>query len=165
MEGTFSLADLAATNTDEIAVLTSRLPEPGIFTVRGTEVGAKEVGNDPNKPKLVQFGFKAEILEAEPHDKLVDKEKLIGRTLSEGYTLWPENLAESIGLLKGRYMLVGLPNTGRMGGVEGEEPGWLDGIVNHIYKIRVRRYTNKNGQEQAGFDWLKVEQAEESAAA
>ena len=163
-EAAFSLADLASLNTDEIATLTSRLPEPGIFVVRGVGVKASESNTDPEKPPLYRFGFESEILAAELLDKTKDAEKFVGRKLNESYTLWPDSIQEAIGLLKGRYQMVLLPNTGIMGGVEGHDPGWLDGIVGHIFRIRVRRYTTARG-EQAGYDWLPTEEAAAAAKA
>lgn len=159
-----SLADLASLNTDEIATLTSRLPEAGIFVVRGVGVKAAESNTDPEKPPLFRFGFESEILAAELLDKDKDPEKFVGRKLNESYTLWPDSITEAIGLLKGRYQMVFLPNTGMMGGVEGQAPGWLDGIVGHIFRIRVRRYTTARG-EQAGYDWLPTEEAAAEAKA
>lgn len=151
-----SLADLADMNTDEIAVLMNRLPEPGMFLVQGLESSAKESRSE-GKPPLFRFGFKSEILVAEPLDKEADPEKFVGKNLTESYTLWPDQLAESIGLLKGRYIQVGLSPIGRMGGVEGAAPGWIDTIVGHKFWIRVRRFV-ANGTERAGFDWLPTEE-------
>lgn len=157
-----SLADLAAMNTDDVAVLTSRLPVEGIFLVRCTELGFTQsestidpATNQP-RPPLFRLGIKTEILEAKPLKKDVDAETLVGRTLTESYVLWPAQFREAVGLLKGRYKLVDLPYTGNVGGVEGQEPGWVDGAVNHIFRVRVRHFTSK-GNERAGFDWLPAE--------
>lgn len=155
-----SLADLAALETDQIETLMSRVPDEGIFTVKGTEVGASE-NREEGKPPLFSFRFTAEILEAEPLAKDKDPEKYVGRKLNERYTLWPQDFSESVGLLKGRYARIGLDNTGRLGGVDGEEPGWLDGMVDHIWKIRVRHFKSKDGQVRAGFDWLPMEEDKE----
>lgn len=154
-----SLADLAEMNTDEIAVLMSRLPEAGMFLVQCTGATAGE-SRVEGKPPLFRFGFKSEILVAEPLNKELDAEKLVGKNLTESYTLWPDQLAESIGLLKGRYIQVGLTPAGRMGGVEGAAPGWIDTIVGHKFWIRVRRFT-ASGTERAGFDWLPTEETKE----
>lgn len=160
MSDFLSLADLAALETDEIATLMSRLPEAGLFTVRGQEVKASQTpGRTEDEPPLFRFGFNMEIVEAAPLDKKVDPEKLVGKKLNESYTLWPSNVEEAIGLLKGRYQQIGLPNKGRLGGVEGQEPGWLDGMVSHLWKVRVRR-AEVNGTERAFFDWLPVKKAD-----
>lgn len=157
--GFVSLADLAAMNTDEIAVLTSRLPDEGIYLVRCTELNISESeSQDPTKPNLFRVNYNTEILEAKPLGKDKDPESYVGRTLKEGYVLWPTQFRELIGLLKGRYKIIGLPFTGALGGVEGQEPGWLDGAVNHIFRIRVRHFTDKNKNERAGYDWLPEEE-------
>src|SRR5882762_3167378 len=90
--GFLSLADLAAQNTDEIAVLTSRLPEAGIYTVRGKEVAlSQSPPRAEGEAPLFRAGFQVEILEAKPLDKAKDAEKLVGRTMRESYTLWPDD--------------------------------------------------------------------------
>lgn len=152
-----SLADLAAMQTDEIATLTSRLPEAGMFTVRGTGVKASEsAGKEEGQPPLFRFGFGFEVLEAQPLDKNKDPESFIGKTLRESYTLWPSDFAEAIGLLKGRYQAIKLANTGALGGVEGMDPGWLDNITGHVFRVRIRHFESKSGT-RAGFDWLPYE--------
>lgn len=159
--GFMSLADLAAMNTDEVQVLMSRLPEKGMYLVLGEEVTASESRDesDSTKPPLFAFTFKAKILGAELLDKEKDPESLVGRTLNDRFTLWPSDFTECIGLLKGRYKTVGLPYEGAMGGVEGQDPGWLDAVVGHKFMIRVRHYSTKNG-ERAGFDWKAIESDE-----
>ena len=163
--GFMSLADLAAYNTDDIAVLTSRLPDEGIFLVRGEEVKAAESeARTPGEPPLFSFTFHLEVLEAAPLDKSKDPESYVGKKMRDRYVLWPSDFSEAIGLLRGRYQLVGLPNTGALGGLEGAEPGWLDGVVGHIFRIRVRHWTAKDGSERAQFDWLPQEEKESAEA-
>lgn len=158
MGGFISLQDLAEMNTDEIKVLLSRVATPGVFRVRGKSVAGKqgEVGED-GRPPITRFNFSLEILDGKPADKSVDMETLIGKNINQSYALYPSDLAEGIGLLKGMYQKVGLPYSGMaLGGVEGKEPGWLDGIVNHEFDIRVRNAPDKTGQMRAYFDWLPV---------
>jgi len=164
--GFMSLADLAAMDAqaEGIAVLTSRLPAAGMYIVRGKEVKASESRKE-GEPPLFSFIFTAEILEAKPLDKEVDAERLVGRTLTERYTLWPTDFREAVGLMMGRYKIIGLPFEGRMGGVEGQEPGWLDGLTGHLFQVRVRHFTDKNNNERAGFDWLPYKQEGEEKAA
>lgn len=165
-EAGFSLADLANLDTDDIQVLMSRLPAEGIFVVRGTEVKAGMNEPKDDKPPLMYFQYQMEILDAKPLDKKVDPETLVGKNLRERYTLWPKDLAEILGLLKGRYKTVNLPTAGVLGGVEGQEPGWTDGIVNHVFRVRVRHWEGKTGQVNVQFDWLayETEESEENAA-
>ncbi len=165
--GFLSLADLAALNTDEVETLMNRLPDQGIYLVRGGEVKAAESRDesDSSKPPLFSFTFASEILGAEPLDKSKDPESYVGRSLRDRYTLWPSDFQEAIGLLKGRYKTIGLGNEGQLGGVEGQDPGWLDGITGHVYRVRVRHFDSKNGK-RAAFDWLPAEDesADEEAA-
>lgn len=162
--GYLSLADLASMVTDDIQTLTSRVPDAGIFYVIGKEVSATETqSDDPNKPPLFRYNFLADILMAEPLDKSKDPESYVGRTLREGYALWPTDFAQMIGLLKGRYKTVNLDNTGHLGGVEGSNPGWLDNMVGHKFRIRIRHGKTKSGETAAYFDWLPMESEEATA--
>jgi len=169
----FSLADFAGLDTTEVKELTSLLPPAGIFAIRCTSaiLGANmpEEGavNEDGTPKLPLFNcaYKLEVLEAQPLDKTLDAEKMVGRALSQRFTFWPSNFEEQIGLLKGMYKKVGLPNAGKVGGMEGGEPGWIDGAVEHLFKIRIRHGKVK-GSDQAFFDWVgPIEGAESSEAA
>jgi hypothetical protein len=163
--GYMSLADLASFNTDEIETLMSRVPDAGIFTVAGKEVTVSMTeSEDGEKPPLFRINFLADILIAEPLDKKKDPESYVGRTLREGYALWPSDFSACIGLVKGRYKVVGLERDGALGGVEGQEPGWLDNMVSHKFRIRVRHGKRKDGQTQAYFDWLPLEDEEKEAA-
>lgn len=164
--GMFTLADLANLSTDEATVLMSRLPDTGIFVVRGVEVRAGITDPVPDQPQMFFFNFQAEILEADPLDKNKDRDSYVGKTLRERYTLWPNDFKTMLGLLQGRFKIVGLPFTGPVGGVEGSPPGWIDSWVGHIHRVRVRHWTGKNGNQNAAFDWLalKEDKREEVAA-
>lgn len=154
MSGFISLAELAASSTDDVAVLLSRVPNAGIFRVKGKSVSGKQAEPVENKPPLIRFGYVYTIMSGKPTDKNVDIETLIGRDIQEAYTIWPDQLAEIIGLLKGRYQKVGLPNSGmKLGGVEGMEPGWLDTVVGHEFDIKITTGT-KDGVTRAYYDWL-----------
>jgi hypothetical protein len=166
----FSLADLAGMNTDDFAVVKSRLPMAGIWTC--LVVGAALGQNDPQpgKPPLFYAEHKFESITIDPvvKDDSVDPASFAGRKLSDRTTFWPDSFAQEIGLLKGKYVKVGLDVTGNLGGLteQGGEPGWLDGAVGKIVKIKVRHFTDKNGVERAGIDWVEgVEGIEDSAAA
>lgn len=161
----FSLAELAAFNTDEIEAIESRTPEPGVFRVKGISASMKQgEASDDGKPGLVRVAWVLEIVDGKPVDKSKDIEKLIGRKLTQSFTLWPDDIVELLGLLKGMYQKVGLPNNGILGGVEGKEPGWLDTVVNHEFDIRVRTAIVKSGDKRAFFDWLKPEEKKDEAA-
>lgn len=168
----FSLADFADQVTDEIKALDSLLPPAGTFAIRCTDAAlgeneAKE-GIDQNTglpyPPLYFTGYKYEILEAKPIDTSIDKDSLVGRVLNERYTFWPSGMNDAIGLLKGRYAKVGLSNTGRMGGLEGKEPGWIDGAKEHIFGIKIRHANTKDGSARAYYSWFALEVGESGAS-
>lgn len=162
----FSLADLAGMNTDAVATLTSLLPAVGVYTVRGLDIKAGRNEGQDGKPPLFFFTFSSEILDAKLVDKNIDVEALVAakRKLSDSFTLWPNQFQDMIGLLKGRYKTIGLPNTGeRLGGVEGQPPGWLDGIVNYVYKVKVTHHVNK-GDTRARFTYMKQDDSGDEAA-
>ncbi len=153
-QGFFSLADLAAFNTDEVVTLTSRVPTPGLYTVVGKVAGLKmTVSNDDSKPPLIRLGVETEVMDFLPIDKTIDVSKFIGRKLSDSITLWPNEMEQEIGLLKGRYQKAGISNIGMMGGVEGQPPGWIDNAIGAIWQIKVGSFVDKNGETRARMDW------------
>jgi len=152
-----SLADFAADNSDDVAAIASRLPDAGTFICRGLDISTSlYVPEDPEGQTQLVITFQHEILMADPVNKDKDPESLVGRTIMERYTLWPKDFRELLGLLRGRYKRIGLPISGPNGGAEGIV-GWLDGIVDWGYQVRVRHYTTKSGDERAGFDWKRVD--------
>lgn len=167
--GSFSLADLANMDTTEVQELSSRLFPAGLFDVRCTSVtlgmnDAKEGINEKTGREydpVPYVDFKYEILAAQPLDKSVDADSLVTRTLSDRVTLWPDQLMEEIGYLKGNYAKIGLPNAGVFGGMEGGEPGWLDGAVDHIFPIKVTHSKpNSEGIQRTRINWQKNPNAE-----
>jgi hypothetical protein len=157
-----SLADLAGIDTSGMAAMTSRLPEVGIYLVRGKEVElTRSESNDPAKPPLHRVNWKTEILAAQLHaDSETDPDDIAGRDLNHSDTLWPDDMKECIQLVMGRYKTVGLPFQGTLGGVEGHEPGWLDSMVGHMFRIRVRHATTKDGNQRAYYDWQALTEEE-----
>ena len=168
-----SLADLADMNTDEIKSLDSRLFPEGIFAVRGTEAllsKSEKEGIDPetNEPFLPLFALnhKFEILEAKPLDKGIDPESMVGRVLTQRRTFWPKSFLEEIALVKGDYEKIGLETAGRMGGAEGSEPGWIEGIVDHTFALKVTHSKpNKDGTQFVRINFLKIKKQETDEAA
>jgi hypothetical protein len=154
--GFISLQDLAGMNTDDIKALASRVAAPGIFRVRGLTVNMKQgEPSDDGKPGIFNLTYNFEILSAQPTDKSVDPENLVGKKINERFAIFPQDLVEGIGLLKGKYQKVGLPFSGMpMGGLEGAEPGWVDTVVNAEFDVRIRNAPGKDGQLRAFFDWL-----------
>lgn len=152
-----SLADLVAAGTDDIAVLTSRLPAEGIFIVRGEAV-KREVLNPktPEQDEMLKVGITLEILNAQPLNKETDPESLMGKKINDTRLMNAENFKERVGLLKGDYKKVGLPYTGEMGGLA-EQKGWLDGVIGFPFQVRVRHVTSKNGSQAAYLDWGRID--------
>lgn len=152
-----SLADLVAQGTDDVAVLTSRLPAEGIFIVRGESV-KREVLNPktPEQDEMLKIGIMLEILNAQPLDKTIDPTTLVGKKIADTRLMTAETYKERMGLLKGDYKKVGLPYNGEMGGLA-EVKGWLDGVITFPFQVRVRHVTAKNGSQQAYLDWSRME--------
>lgn len=162
----FSLADLGNTETDEIKAIESLLFTPGLYDVK---IISMNLGQLPAKEGLDDKGNsyaplffvdeKYEVLEAEPLDKAIDPEGLQGRTISNRTTFWARSMPEfqeQIGLLKGRFQKAGLDNTGKIGGVEGGEPGWLDNAADEIIKIKVTHTKpNDEGVQYQRITWQK----------
>jgi len=160
--GFFSLSELASMDTTALPALTSLIPAAGVYFMRGEDVkGGENQSQDESKPNLFYFNFVGEILEAKLVDKSIDPETLVGRKLTDNFTLWPNQFKELLGLLKGRYKTVGLVYDGpRLGGVDGQEPGWLDNWVGHEYHVKISHYTDKGGNVRARFTYMKPQNDE-----
>lgn len=159
-----SLMDLMTVNTDDIAILTSRLPTQGIFIVRGKEVKREGLpAKTPEQDDMVKILIQTEIIQAWPADQSLSGEELIGKTITDVTLFSADTYKERLGLLKGNYKKIGLPSEGLMGGTP-EEQGWLDGIIGFPFSLRVRHSTNaKTGQENAWIDWMRIEREHEAA--
>src|SRR5688500_12404444 len=94
----FSLADLAGMNTDDFAIIKSRLPMAGIWTclVAAAALGQNEA--QPGKPPLYFAEHKFESITIDPvvKDDSVDPASFAGRKLSDRTTFWPNSFAEEI---------------------------------------------------------------------
>ena len=164
--GFTSLAELAELDTDEIKSLDSRLFPEGLFVIRCTDVGLSEStkeGIDPEtgEPFLPLYSctHKLEVLEARPLDKHLAPESLVGRVITQRRTFWPKSFTDEIGLVKGDYKRISLPTAGKMGGLEGAEPGWLDGIREQIFEVKVSHSRpNKDGNQFVNVNWQKRDQ-------
>lgn len=151
-----SLADFAQQSTDDVAVVMSRLPDEGTFTVIGEAVTITMTQKTPEDSPLFTVAISYIIQEAAlPPTSTKDPESYIDRRIQERVTLWPDDFRQALGLLKGMYRRIGLPTDGAPGGIP-EVPGWLDGIAKHPFSVRIRHFTDKNGTERAGYDWKRV---------
>jgi hypothetical protein len=159
--GFSSLMDLAAFDTSDLKAQVSRLARQGIYIVELKKAQLVEVPpQDPADPISFRLNLSSDILQFVPLDKNETVEDMAGRSLNESFFLSSKDIKEAIQLLMGRYKTVGFRCKGTMGGVEGSEPGWIDEGVGKRIVVRVRHYTNKQGQDQAAFDWLSAKQME-----
>jgi hypothetical protein len=165
----FSLADLANMETDEIRALESRLFPAGKFTVRGVsaqigEIEAKEGLDENGEPYLPLYfaEFKYIVLEADPLDKTVDPASIENRVITNRKVFWPKSFNDEIGLLKGDYIKIGLEPVGRLGGLEGGEPGWLDTIVDHVFELKVAhsKANPETGAQRVMINFLRTQREE-----
>ena len=154
-----SLADLAGSDTTEIAVLRSRLQAAGIYLVSFTEVGMTEaLSDDPTKAPRVNLNFIGVVdlfqpLEgADTDEGMKAAEDMVGKRYMQRETIWASDLKESIGLLKGRYQSAHLAASGVLGGIAGTT-GWLDGVVGQRVGIRVR-HRQVGDDTRVYYDWL-----------
>lgn len=151
-----SLADLANSNTDDIAVLRSRLTRAGIYVVTMTEAGFQdiELANPDDKPRIaLNYAGMIELYQPleRDEDSSFDPASLIGKNFRQRETVWLEDVAEAVGLIKGRHVAAHFAVTGVIGGVDGTE-GWIDNVVGQRVAIRVRH--SKGEDTRVYHDWL-----------
>lgn len=150
-----SLTDLADMNTDDIAVLRNRLQREGIYIVEMESAEMREIEQeDPTKKPRASLRWQGSIVYYEPlnpnaEDSDVD---MIGKAYNQFETVWLSDLAEAIGLLKGRYVAAHLPVAGAMGGFA-DKTGWLTDVVGKRVAIRVR-HVSRNDDTRVYYDWL-----------
>lgn len=165
-EFSFSLAELAGFDSSDIAAIASRLPEPGLYTVRCDEIGfiAGQQREDDDRPPLHRLVAKMFILDAKPLNKKIDPDKLIEKNLPWSYPMFTTDIEKTIGLLKGQYAKIGLPTDGVMGGFHDDESGtqiegWIDGLLGQQLDIRV----NVRG-ERVFYDFVPPKKTESEEA-
>lgn len=153
-----SLMDLATFDTDEIGTLLSRNLPDGLYTMAITDFEGSETEPKDDKPPLVQFKYEYTVESAQLVKKgEYDPVTLVGRKVPHTITFWPKDLQQVIGLLKGSYQKVGLPNTGPIGGAVamGGQPGWADNAVGARIIVKVQSFMS-NGQERTFYEWVKA---------
>lgn len=157
-----SLMDLANLDTSDMKAQLSRLRKEGMYalTLQKIEVKEQPPQDDPAKPMNYNVAIPG-LIEMFWPIKEEDKERasdVIGQTLADRHFLFGENLRDSLELLMGRFKSAGFRHKGRMGGMEGQDPGWLDEAVGKRVIARVRHGTRAGGNEQAYIDWLNPKQ-------
>lgn len=160
-----NLMDLATIDTSDLSAQTSRLQRQGIYVLDITEMKfVEQPPQDPADPMNYNLTSKGVILAFAPLDPADEQyvESMIGKDLRERIFVYGKDIKESIQLLMGRFKTAGFKHKGVMGGVEGGPAGWIDEAVGKRIAIRVRQYTNRNGQEQVSIDWLSPKQMEKN---
>lgn len=159
--GFLSLAALAGADTDGVQTLLSRVPTAGVWQVRGEAVKITQGEANEKGPGPFRVGFVYLVMGGKATDPDYDSDKMIDRKLRESTTIWPSDIEEGIGLLKGRYQKAGIDNKGAMGGVEGMEPGWVDNFVTAEFEVRIR-HGQRNGDTVAYYDWQPITPPEDN---
>lgn len=161
--GFLSLAALAGADTSEIAALANRVPAAGVWLVKGDAVKLSQGEGRDGKPGAFRIGYNYLIMGGKATDPNFDNEKMVNRKIREGFTIWPDDIEEGIGLTKGRFQKAGIDCTSpkHLGGMESMEPGWLDNFVGSELNLRIR-HGQRNGETVAYYDWLPLEAPESS---
>ncbi len=158
-----NLMDLATVDTSDLSAQTSRLQRQGLYVVELHELKfVEQAPQDPADPMNYNLTTQGTILAFVPLDPSESAEGMEGRNLRERIFLYGKDSKEGIQLLMGRFKTAGFKHKGIMGGVEGAPAGWVDDAVGKRIALRVRHYTNRNGQEQVAIDWLSPKQMEKA---
>lgn len=142
-EADFSLADLAQLDVSEIAEVRFESLPAGIFNFQGVEAKLDKGTNRDDETRFI-LTLKMEVTECTAlTERGFTKEELIGKKHTEKMYIVPEKAAEGIGMIRAFYGDIGLPNEGALGGVEGMEPGMIDGFVGHEFKGKIIKQARK----------------------
>lgn len=139
----FSLADLAELDASEIAEVRFEQLPAGTYRFRGVSAGFIDTENAQDERRIV-LDMKFEVVECKHClERGVDKEDLIGKRHGEKQYVVPAKATEGLGLIRAFIGDIGLPNSGPFGGVEGKEPGIVDGIVDHEFDAKIVKKPRK----------------------
>ena len=144
MEEEFSLAELADLDVSDIAEVRFESLPAGLYVFRGTGAKLEDTRNAEGERRFVAT-FQMEVIECKTClERGVDKEDLIGKKHTEKQYIVPEKAPEGIGLIRSFIGDIGLPNAGKLGGVEGSETGIIDGFVGHEFTGKIIKQARKN---------------------
>lgn len=144
----FSLADLAELDASDIAEVRFESLPAGIYVFRGESAQFEDTTNKDDERRIVLI-VKFEVVECKQVlTRGIEKEELIGKKHSEKFFVVPAKAAEGLGLIRAWIGDAGLPNAGPFGGVEGKEPGIVDGIVGHEFTAKIVKRPNKNNPSE-----------------
>ncbi len=139
----FSLADLAQLDASEIAEVRFESLPAGLYTFRG-ESAAFEDGTNRDDERRIILVVKLEVVECKKAlERGVNPDELIGKKHTEKFYVVPAKAAEGLGLIRAWIGDIGLPNEGPFGGVEGSEPGIIDGIPGHEFPGKIIKQARK----------------------
>lgn len=142
-EAEFTLADLAGLDASEIAEVRFESLPAGLYVFRGEAAQLEDTTNRDDERRIV-LTVKLEVVECKSViERGVEKEDLIGKKHTEKFYVVPAKAAEGLGLIRAWIGDIGLPNEGPFGGVEGVEPGIIDGIPGHEFPGKIIKQARK----------------------
>lgn len=139
----FSLADIAQIDAADIAEVRFESLPAGLYVFRGESASFEETTNRDGERRVV-LTVKMEVAECKSvMERGYDKDELIGKKHTEKFYVVPAKAAEGLGLIRAFIGDIGLPNEGPFGGVEGTEPGIVDGIPGHEFTGKIVKQGRK----------------------
>jgi hypothetical protein len=153
----FSLADLADLDATEIAELRRENLPTGAYRF-AVESAVLSEGVDKDNIKRFEVKFVMNVIECTAcTERGVDKESLVGKKHTEIKYIKPATAQDDIGYLRGWVTDIGCDSTGRLGGVPGAEPGFIDGTVGHEFVAQIKVKVGSKTDPTAKFARLVVD--------
>lgn len=148
----FSLADLANLDVTDIAEVRFESLPAGLYTFRGVSAKFEDVVNRDDERRL-RLMLKMEVAEVKSvldrdYKTPEAKEGLLGKVHTETQYIVPDKAPEGIGLIRSMFSDLGLPNTGALGGVEGQPEGMVDAFVGHEFPGKIIAQPRKGDPTQ-----------------
>lgn len=152
VEEEFSLADIAQLDASEIAEVRFEVLPAGVYVFRGLDAKFEDGTNKDDERRII-LKAQLEVVEVK---SVIDRDfkteearaELLGKKHTEKMYVVPAKAAEGLGLIRSFIGDIGLPNEGPFGGVEGSEPGIVDGLVGHEFTAKIKAGTF-NGNKTA----------------
>lgn len=139
----FSLADLAELDASAIAEVRFESLPTGLYVFRGESAVFEDTTNRDDERRIV-LTVKLEVVECKVvSERGYEKDELVGKKHTEKFYVVPAKAAEGLGLIRAWIGDIGLPNEGPFGGVEGKDPGIVDGIVGHEFPGKIIKQPRK----------------------
>lgn len=139
----FSLADLAELDAGAIAEVRFESLPAGLYVFRGESASFEDTTNRDDERRIV-LTLKMEVAECKSvMERGYEKDELVGKKHTEKFYVVPAKAAEGLGLIRAFLGDVGLPNEGPFGGVEGSEPGIVDGFAGHEFPGKIIKQARK----------------------